>query len=167
MNYHYGMFLQRLMAKLLGQIFTKVRLERALPNAPILIGETFVNILETLNDLSSDQGYLRDIILGINNNDISSSLEKRSPGKLGYARWLTVANRILRYYVSVVDPTENLILIVNFVIKVYARSWFNIKSKPIFIYSPHHIFNMIKYIDDINNDCVTNICHKVIQQNAY
>ena len=38
------------------------------------------------NDLSSDQAYLRDIILAISTGILTDSLANRSPGKIGYAR---------------------------------------------------------------------------------
>ena len=36
------------------------------------------------DDLSSDQLYLRSIIIGASTGDICESLSKRTPGKLGY-----------------------------------------------------------------------------------
>ena len=82
-----------------------------------------------MDDISSDQQYLRDIILSINRNEVSPSMARRSPGKLGYARWLTMANRILRYYITFADQSENVSLLSRFVINVYARSWFSIKAR--------------------------------------
>ena len=72
------------------------------------------------------------------------SMSSSSPGKLGYVQWLTVANRILRRYVSVSHTIANLILTVNFVINVYAKAWFYIKTKSLFTDSPAHLFNMIQ-----------------------
>ena len=51
------------------------------------------------NDLSSDQAYLRDIILAISTGILTDSSANRY-GKIGYARWLTTGNCILRVYVS-------------------------------------------------------------------
>ena len=59
---------------------------------PIAISEGFETQLQELTDISSDQRYLRDIILGISDGYIHDRLKTRSPGKLGYARWLTTAN---------------------------------------------------------------------------
>ena len=89
------------------------------------------------------------------------------PGRLGYARWLTSANRILRIYVSQIVPSANLVLLTRFVINVYARSWFDIKYKSSFTDSPKHIFNMISRISEFDNALVTQICHRVISTNSY
>ena len=61
----------------------------------IEIDPSMINKLLNIEDISSDQKYLRDIILLIHSGILPRNFEKRSPGKLGYARWLTTANRIL------------------------------------------------------------------------
>ena len=53
------------------------------------------------NDLYTDQMYLRDIILAISCGTVFERLAKRSPSKMGYARWLTTSYRILRLCVNV------------------------------------------------------------------
>ena len=107
------------------------------------------------------------MILAIHSKSVSDSLARRSPGKLGYARWLTTANRVLRVLISSVNPSENLCLITNFIIEVYARTWFDIKSNSNFTQAPIHIFNMIRRISSFGDDRVTVIAHKVLQTNAY
>ena len=57
------------------------------------------------------------------------SLFDRSPGKLSHAKWLTVANRILRLYISKTSPSNNLLILVNYIAKAYIPMWFNIKNK--------------------------------------
>ena len=66
----------------------------------ISIDNEYRNELVSNKDLSSDQMYLRDMILAIDSGNVSDSLARRSPGKLGYARWLTTGNIILRTYLS-------------------------------------------------------------------
>ena len=44
--------------------------------------------------------YLRDIILAISIGILTDSSANRSPDKIGYARWLTTGNRILRVDIS-------------------------------------------------------------------
>ncbi|GBM15759.1 hypothetical protein AVEN_248553-1, partial [Araneus ventricosus] len=56
----------------------------------------------------------------------SSDLVKCQPGTLNLARWLTIANRILRLYISTSDPSNELITLVVFFLRVYAPSWFRI-----------------------------------------
>ncbi|ESN96201.1 hypothetical protein HELRODRAFT_163242 [Helobdella robusta] len=60
------------------------------------------------NDLSTDQTYLFDICNGIMKGDIPLSLSLRNPGKMSHSRWITTANRILRLYVAVQNPSTAL-----------------------------------------------------------
>ncbi|KAK4881136.1 hypothetical protein RN001_004455 [Aquatica leii] len=94
----------------------------------------FENIEVTLPDvsveeLSTDQRYLYEICSGISKGIILLSLSKKDPGKMSHARWLTMANRILRLYVSTEFPSTNLKVLTKYVIRVYAFAWFNIKTK--------------------------------------
>ncbi|GBM13749.1 hypothetical protein AVEN_90013-1 [Araneus ventricosus] len=75
---------------------------------------------------SCHRNYLLDICTVISSGDGSSDLEKRQPGTLNFARWLTTSNRILRLYISTSDPSNELITLVVFILKVYAPSWFRI-----------------------------------------
>ncbi|GBN90165.1 hypothetical protein AVEN_89842-1 [Araneus ventricosus] len=75
-------------------------------------------------NLSCDQKYFLDICTAIRSGVFSSDLTKRQPGTLNSARWLTTANRILRLYISTSDPSNELITLVVFILRVYAPSWF-------------------------------------------
>ena len=134
---------------------------------PIAISEGFETQLQELTDISSNQRYLRDIILGISDGYIHDRLKTRSPGKLGYARWLTTANRILRVYVSTSIPSTNMIKLVKFIIYVYASSWFGIRSKPIFTKSPIQIFKMLRAVRDLGIPEITRECDAIIKRNAF
>lgn len=73
-------------------------------------------------DLSTDQRYLYQICCAIRDGCCSEALTKRDPRKLNHARWLTTANRILRLYVATCSPSQHLLLLVQFIMKVYASS---------------------------------------------
>ncbi|XP_050309269.1 uncharacterized protein LOC126745454 [Anthonomus grandis grandis] len=73
--------------------------------------------IDTNLELSTDQKYLYEICLAIKNGYCSESLLKRDPGRLVHSRWLITANRLLRLYVSTANPTQNLIILVTFIIK--------------------------------------------------
>ena len=124
---------------------------------PIEIDQIFKRYLENCQDLESDQQYLRDIVLSINYGVINNSLKRHSPGNLGNARWLTTANRILRYYTSQNNPTLNLVYLVRFVIKVYPRNWFAIKYQPRFTNAPKHIFNFIENIHELDCELIRDV----------
>ena len=66
----------------------------------VTLSDKQLHNLQHVEDISSDQAYLRDIILIINSGIVPANFASRSSGKLGYARWLTTANRILRFYIS-------------------------------------------------------------------
>ena len=70
-------------------------------------------------DLSNDQKYLFRIVNAIIAGECGEDLKAASPGKLCHARWLTMANRILRTYISTENPSSNLKLLVKFFLKVY------------------------------------------------
>ena len=137
------------------------------PFERIAIGELFDIRLQALTDISSDQRYLRDIVLGIGASYIDDRLKTRSPGKLGYARWLTTANRILRVYVSTPKPSTKLITLVKFTIYVYASGWFGIRSRPSFAKSPVHIHKMLRAVRELGIAEITLECDAVIKRNAF
>ena len=116
--------------------------------------------------LSSDQKYLLDICTAINSGVCSSDLAKREPGTLNLARWLTTANRILRLYVSTSDPSNELLTLVVFILRVYAPSWFRIKIHQSIKDGARHLWHFIsssRYLPKKYRD----IIDPVISRNAY
>ena len=61
-------------------------------------------------------------------SEVSKELERRSPGALHHICWLTRANRIMRLYVSSLNPSNKLKGLVKIVMQLYAPGWFQIKS---------------------------------------
>ena len=61
---------------------------------------------------------------------VSEELERRSPGALHYAQWLTQANPIMHFYFSWSNPSNKLKDLVKIVMQLYAPGWFQIKSHP-------------------------------------
>ena len=64
-------------------------------------------------------------------------------GPVNHSRWLTTANRLLRFWVSKHGVKgknlKNLQYIVEFIIGVYYPCWFNVKVKQSWIEGPRHI----------------------------
>ena len=83
---------------------------------------------EIIDDLSTDQYYGYRMCWAIITGEVDEDLSHLQIGPLNHSRWLTLACRVLRFYVSQANPTKNLSLIVVFVIKVYFHSWFDIKN---------------------------------------
>lgn len=120
----------------------------------------------SFSDLGTDQKYLFDICQAIINGTCSESMSKRNPGRLNHSRWLTTANRILRLYVASENPSEELLVLATFVMKVYAPMWFVIKSKPSCVYGAKHVFETIKLCRYLPDELKT-VVYPVIQRNGY
>ena len=52
------------------------------------------------------------------------ALRYANPGALHHARWVTLCNRILRYYISQKEPTRELVRDVMFAVHIYIPGWF-------------------------------------------
>lgn len=63
---------------------------------------------EVVNNFTSDQKYFYEICLAVRQGLVLTSLSDKKPGKLCEARWLTKANRILKLYVSTMNPSDSL-----------------------------------------------------------
>ena len=83
-----------------------------------------------VNDLSTDQRYAYEQCQAVSMGKVSVELGRRSSGALHHARWLTRANRILRSYISSLNPPDKLKDWVKVVMHLYAPEWFQIKSHP-------------------------------------
>lgn len=118
------------------------------------------------DSLSTDQKYLHQMCLAISRGSILPALASKDPGKLAHSRWLTCANRILRLYVGTENPSDNLKELVIFIVKVYAPTWFDIKTKPSCKNGPLHIFNMLKRSLYLRDD-LKNIVIRTIQRNSF
>ena len=69
----------------------------------------FVQLPESVvNDLSTDQHYAYKICSAIIMGVVDSDLQYLKVGPIVHSRWLTLGCRILRYYVSVDEPSSNL-----------------------------------------------------------
>ena len=94
------------------------------------------------------------------------SLAERNPGPLNHSRWLTTANRILRLYIASDTPSEQLITVTTFIMRVYAPTWFQIKRNSSYSQGPGNLWFMIsnsRYL----TDNLKSVIYPVIQRNAY
>ena len=120
-----------------------------------------------VSELSSDQKYLYEL----SNTIVSGSVlppnfEHRSPGNLSHSRWLTLANRILRLYVATRSPTDDLQTLVDFVLRVYAPTWFSLRKKSSIVFGSAHLCDIIKrtrYLPSVYRPHID----KTIQRNAF
>src|SRR6218665_810821 len=71
---------------------------------------------------------VRQLLLD-NATPIWATIGRPKPGPMCHSRWLTMANRILRLYISKENPDRHLVTLINYIVKVYAPIFFEIKSK--------------------------------------
>lgn len=117
-------------------------------------------------ELSTDQKYLYEICIAISKGTISPSLAQREPGKMAHSRWLTTANRILRLYVSTEKPSYILNVITEYVMKVYAQTWFELKVRPSCRHGSYHLFGIIKKSRFLPEE-LKKVVDPVLQRNGY
>ncbi|KAJ8888563.1 hypothetical protein PR048_008054 [Dryococelus australis] len=85
---------------------------------------------------------------------------------LSYSKWLTAANKVLRLYISVSNPSENLKQIVTFILKSYMPVWLNIKMNKYFTDMPKYVFLAIQRSLYLSEDLLQ-VVDPVIERNAF
>lgn len=124
------------------------------------------DITKSRDDLSTDQLYLLEMCQAIAKGQCDENLAKRKPGKICHSRWLTTANTILRLYISTKNPTENQVILTEFVLRVYAPMWFKIKTQPSCVYGARHLHETIK-LSRYLPEHLKKVVDPVIQRNGY
>jgi len=117
-------------------------------------------------EVSTDQQYLYEMCHAISDGTRSPDLAAGRPGPVVHSRWLTTANRILRLYVSSKGPSDNLKILVTFIMKVYCPVWFHVKTEPSCAEGSKHLWRMIKFSRYLAPDLRV-IVDKVIHRNGY
>ena len=96
-------------ARSIGQAIQSCETKPIAKFKPIVEGDGLPELSqEVLSDLSRDQQYLFNIIRGIREGSVSSNLARKKPGPINHIRWLTLANRVCRLYVSEEEPNKTL-----------------------------------------------------------
>ena len=121
---------------------------------------------DVASDLGHDQAYLYDMSGAIQVGEVPEKLALQQPGPLNHARWLTLANRILRLYIATKKPSKSFKRLVFIIIQFYAPSWFFIKSHPSAKDGPRNLLQMIHFsraLAPIEQE----VAQKVIQRNGF
>ena len=119
-----------------------------------------------LEILSKDQKYLLLMYRAVSSGSVHQNLSSMSPGTMHHARWLTTANRILRLYVSTSEPSSNLLVLVEYIMKVYVPVWFSIKCHSSAKDGPKHFFQLVSKSRCLPGKYRT-VVNKVLQHNSY
>ena len=120
-----------------------------------------------IDDLSTDQYYAYKICLAIITGNCDDDLQYLEVGPVVHSRWLTLGCRILRYYVSLDEPPQNLEILVNFCLTVYFPTWFEIKLYNQLTHGSKVFFNLIKRINSLTNQDLRQVAQNVVQRNGY
>ena len=89
------------------------------------------------------------------------------PGPLYHSRWLTLACRILRYYVSVENTSAALKLLSEYCVTVYFPTWFHIKANKYLTDGPKNLHFLVQRIMKLSNAKIRNIALHYVQINAF
>lgn len=117
-------------------------------------------------ELSTDQKYLYEISEAVATGTCSQELARRNPGNISHARWLTMANRVMRLYIASDNPSPQLNKLAEFIMKVYIPSWFAIKCQPKIIHASRNFFKIIQCSKCLDDD-LKNIVQLTLQRNAF
>ena len=117
-------------------------------------------------DLSTDQKLLYDYWKAISTGHLPEDVMSKKAGELFHARWLTLAIRVLMFYTRAEKPSQNLKILVDFIVKFYAPFWFRIKRSKNFTEGPSVIFEMIQ-VNKTFSKKVQDIVLPVIKRNAF
>jgi hypothetical protein len=108
----------------------------------------------------------RTVLCCVRSGTCSSQLARMKPGPLNHSRWLTIASRVLREYVSTNKPSVSLTTLATYILKVFAPVWFIIKTNWYYTDGSKNLFKLISYSRYLPEK-LKRIIDPVIQQNAY
>lgn len=142
---------------------------------------------DEVKDLSDDQRLLLEYVFGIDSGHIDDKFVKRKPGPLSHSRWLTTATRILILYTRTVEPSDTLKILVTFIVRSYAPTWFLVRRNNNFTSGPFILFKIIEGVKEVEemvkiyfkhsgqgevelegeDDSITSVVFKVLARNAF
>lgn len=122
--------------------------------------------IDVVKELSKDQKYMLEMCEATGSGRCSLELSMRDPGKMSYARWITTASRLLRLYIGIVQQSPNLRILVEYVMKVYAPIWFDIKCHSSVKDGAKHLFRLI-HLSRYMTQEMKRIVDPVIERNGF
>ena len=122
---------------------------------------------EVEQDLSTDQLYAYKLAVAVQQGVVDDDLRLLEVGPGVHSRWLTLACRILRFYVSLRRPSEKLVILTKFCMLVYLPSFFQIKSNHKFTNGAPNFFSIMKRTLSFSNDEVKRTALDVLKRNAF
>ena len=137
-------------------------------NLPVVEFEKIETILPLvdLQTINTDAKYLYEMCQAVSTGIVTEDLALKAPGKMSHSRWLTTANRVLRLYVATKEPSQNLKILTEFIIKVYAVCWFEIKCHWSCKDGARHLFSIISRSRYLPEE-LKKVIDPVIDRNGY
>ena len=94
----------------------------------------------------------------------------KNVGKVHNARWITTASNLLVLYMQEEDPTDQLVLLVKFILQCYTPSLVNIKQTPHCTNGTRHIWNILQLAKSLleeDHPEVFSVVVDCLENNAY
>ena len=98
---------------------------------------------KVFNDLSTDQRLLYQYTKGIGVGEVNQKYASGKIGPIHHPRWLIFATGLPAINCREKFPSENLIKLVQYIVKVYAPNWFAFKSFSELHETPRILFQSI------------------------
>lgn len=117
-------------------------------------------------DFSTDVQYLYNMANAISNGICPVDLANKKAGPISHSRWLTKASRLLRLYVTTNKPSNNLKILVIYIIKVYVPMYFNIKYYSSVVYGSVILSKFIRWTLYLTPN-LRSVIIKVVNNNSY
>ena len=99
--------------------------------------------------------------------EVDENIQHLEIGPLCHARWLTLGSRILRYYVSQINPSKQLTALAEFCVKVYFPSWFQIKWKCYITVGAQNFHFVLERVNKFPNKKIRDRALATLQHNSY
>ena len=155
----------------IGKLIEEDVTEQAIVNFKRVRGLVERPSQEIITSLSQDQKYLLEISLACQQGPTAfqdkPGLAKRSPGPLNHSRWLTRANRILRLYVSCIEPSPQLQRLVYILLNTYVPAWFFMKKSDGFVNGSACFHHIVSGFEKILNLEEQDVVEEVLSRNNF
>ena len=125
-----------------------------------------VSRMRGVTDLSCDQQLLLDTCAAVSSGCCPPNIAEMKPRPVVQSRWLTTATRVLQLYMSESTPSTELRQLSEFIMRVYAPTWFAIKLAPTIAEGARHLWGVIEKSRDLPAD-LRRVVDDVIGHNAF
>lgn len=116
--------------------------------------------------LSTDVQQLYKLANAVSQGSCPVDLANNKLGPIAHSRWLTKANRFLRLYMSTNKPSNNLKIIVVYIMKVYVPMYFNVKYYNSVVYGSALLSKFLRWTQYLPQN-LRSVINSVVNFNSY